>query len=532
LAVLVFVAVSFWWLTQDNRIPIWDGGFHMQIAYIDSQSLADGDLSAPFTAYFVLYPPLLHLVGAASILVVGMHPMSLVMTSNLVFVPLLAFGCYGVGKLVAGSRAGLLAGLFGLGTPMFVSMMHDFFVDTPQAAMVSVSLWALLASRRFERLGVSVLAGALCGLALLTKETSLVFLAGAGLAVVARGGWRNRVGLLGFGVALGVIAGPWYVYHWHQITQSFTQIGELYVNPVQSPPRWSLRNFGWYFWNLVNQQALLPLTMAVAVGTVIAIRRCVRDRFSSASVLPELLAGGLVSYLGMTYLTHKDPRYTLPALVYIAVLGTFWIAEVRSSRLRRALIGALVAVAFVNFVGMSTGLGGTQRIMASLPGAPSGPNMVYPWRLTVYENQGWLRGGPEHDGDARGLLKGLLRMGITRISFAPGANTGDFSPAGFVPIAIELHMNIDPAPTQAADSAYLLLHIPQPGDPAPCQRLGDEGGGNGVYAVRGLLTGFNVQLLRDPQAPGQQYEFICPGRRPIRLGKSHVTLRARRKTTR
>ncbi|MGH2883107.1 MAG: hypothetical protein ACRDPA_10500, partial [Solirubrobacteraceae bacterium] len=28
-AVVVFVAVSFWWLTQDGRIPIWDAGNHM-----------------------------------------------------------------------------------------------------------------------------------------------------------------------------------------------------------------------------------------------------------------------------------------------------------------------------------------------------------------------------------------------------------------------------------------------------------------------------------------------------------------------
>jgi hypothetical protein len=49
-------------------------------------------------------------------------------------------------------------------------------------------------------------------LALLTKETSVVFLAGAGLAVVVRGGWRNWRGMLGFALALEAIAGPWYIY--------------------------------------------------------------------------------------------------------------------------------------------------------------------------------------------------------------------------------------------------------------------------------------------------------------------------------
>ena len=57
-------------------------------------------------AWFV-YPPFLHVVGAVSILLVGMHLMSLVMTENLVFVPLLAFGCYGTGKLVERAPSGV-----------------------------------------------------------------------------------------------------------------------------------------------------------------------------------------------------------------------------------------------------------------------------------------------------------------------------------------------------------------------------------------------------------------------------------------
>ena len=141
-------------------------------------------------------------------------------------------------------------------------MFHSFMVDTPQAAMVAVSVWAILASRRFERPGVSIAAGALCGLAMLTKQTSVVFLAGILAAVLVRGGWRNWRGVLGLAIALGVVAGPWYVYHWSAMTSTFTSIGQLYVDPLQSPPRWSARSIGWYFWNLVNQQIGLPLAIA------------------------------------------------------------------------------------------------------------------------------------------------------------------------------------------------------------------------------------------------------------------------------
>jgi hypothetical protein len=506
LAVVVFVLMSFWWLTQDNRIPLWDAGNHMNIAYIDSLTLRQGHLSAPFTTYFQ-YPPLLHLVGAIAILLVGLHPMALVMTSNLVFVPLLAFGCYGVGKLAGGPRAGLLAGLFGLGTPMFVSMIHDFYVDTPQASMVAVSLWATLASDRFERRGIAVLAGAVCGLALLTKETSIVFLSGAVIAVIIRGGWRNPVGLFGFFAAFGVVAGPWYIYHEHDLIQTFTSIAQLYVSPVQSPPRWSLANFGWYFWNLVNEQALLPLTVLFVIGVVMAIRRCIKDRLGSASVLPEILAGLLVSYLGMTYLTHKDPRYTLPGLVYVAVLGTFWIAQISRPRVRVAVTTAFVAIAVINFVGMSTGLGGMRRIMVSLPNAEN--TMIYQRQFTLFENEGWLRGGPATDGNARALVEGLHRMGVTNIAIDPATNLPDFSTLGYVVLTDQLDMTTDAAPSQTSHSAYLFLKSPRPGDLPACQHLT---GGWAMYVVRGTIAGLDTDTLNNPAAPRQQYAFVCPGR--------------------
>ncbi len=67
----------------------------------------------------------MHFVGALAMFVAGLHPMAMILSSNLVFVPLLAFGCYGVGRIAYGPRAGLLAGIVAPGSPMFASMMHE-----------------------------------------------------------------------------------------------------------------------------------------------------------------------------------------------------------------------------------------------------------------------------------------------------------------------------------------------------------------------------------------------------------------------
>jgi 4-amino-4-deoxy-L-arabinose transferase-like glycosyltransferase len=504
LACAVFVLVSFWWLTQDNRVPDFDSGIHLIYGIVYQSEMASGHLTFPFTDYNS-YPPLVHLLGSLTIYLIGIHPMAMILASNVVFVPMLAFGCYGVGKFVAGPRAGLLAGLFALGTPMFVSMMHQFDLDPPEAAMVAVSVWAILESRRFERFGVSVLAGALCGLALLTKETAVVFLVGVLAVALLRGGWRHWRGLLGFVFGLENVAGPWYVYHATQLLGTFTTIGNLAPNSLQAPPRWSARNAGWYVWNLFNEQTLTIFALLFLIGVAIAVWRCVRHRITPENVYPELLGGGLVSYLGMTYLTHKDPRYTLPALVYVAVLATSWIVTIQPRRMRLILSGTVIALSAVYFAGMSFGIGGAVRI--PLAGAQN--TMIYQNQLTLYETTGWLRGGPQHDGAVLTLLRGLRPYGIHAIGIDPGSSELDFNANGINPLAASVGIGTLPTPTSRPDGALLFLHAPKPSDPRPCQRLND---GLGIYVVKGVIDGFNPQLLRNPANSSQRYLFICPGR--------------------
>lgn len=95
----------------DTRVPDFDSGIHLHTACLFQQAIAGGNIALPFTSYDSC-PPLVHLLGALTIFITDMHPMALIMSSNIGFVPLMAFGCYGVGKTFASERAGLLAGLF------------------------------------------------------------------------------------------------------------------------------------------------------------------------------------------------------------------------------------------------------------------------------------------------------------------------------------------------------------------------------------------------------------------------------------
>jgi 4-amino-4-deoxy-L-arabinose transferase-like glycosyltransferase len=504
LAGLVFIGVTIWWLTQDNRVPDFDEGMHLFDAIVVRNQLASGQLTAPFTA-FNNYPPLVHLVGGIAFLIDGIHEAAAILAQNFVFVPALVAGCYTAGSVAYGRRAGLLAALFALGTPMIVSEMREYYVDPGEAAMVAACVGAILASRRFQRVGIAALAGVLCALGSLTKETFVLFVGGLVVVVVLRGGWRHWRGLLVFVILGGGLGLPWYVQHLTQLnvlTQGATSGGVASGNATAgagiTPSRFSSSNAAWYLWDMLNHELLVPLTLFFLIGTVVALARFARHR-DPDDLTPELVIGGLVGYLGISYITLKDPRYSLPALVYVAVLGSAWIATA-SPRVRRWLTGAFGVVVVANFVAVSFGFGPTLSI--TFPGAPN-PSLAGARVITFYSPSGWLRGGPVRDGDLLGLIKGLKRLHFKHMAIDGGsANIPDFNQNGLGVLSIEAGLPEWPDALSGLEprDAFLLRHFPVAGDPPPCQRLAD---GSGVY----------VEVGNPLASPFQGYQFVCPGRK-------------------
>jgi hypothetical protein len=342
---------------------------------------------------------------------------------------------------------------------------------------------------------------------MLTKETTPIFLAGPLIVVVARGGWRNWRGLIAYAVLLGAVGAPWYVYHHSQLSQlviAHTSAANAEEpNPFGGtyPSFFSLKNLSWYFWDAANIQLLGPLLLMFLVGLVAAARRCVKRPLAPENLYPELLGGVLVAWAGMTWLTHKDPRYSLPALVYLAVLGTAWIVSA-GARLRPWLVAALLLVVASSFAGVAVGLGGSgYQLRIPLPGAEASNNQLGERYIALYSTNGWLRGKPEKDGNVPALLSGLRRDGVTAVTFCC-TNPVDFNVIGLSVMTREAGLTnpVNPAVLRPQD-VFLAANGPEPGIQRPCQTLSD---GVGVYPVLGDPFGKHFS----------QYTFICPGRKP------------------
>jgi hypothetical protein len=311
---------------------------------------------------------------------------------------------------------------------MVGSLFHVFMLDAPTAALVALTVWGLLACERFSRLGVSVLAGVAAGAGMYAKSTFPLFILGLLAVLLLRGGWRQWRGWLAFGAAWFLISAPWYLYHWTDL-RGQTQGAVVGVQPfwygnVPYPARFSFDNFTWYAWNLVNSQLYLPLTLFVVIGSVYAVWRWLARR--DPGYAPELLGGALVSYVAISFITLDDPRYTLPALVYGAVLGTGWIVQaVKPIRVLAA--GALVAVLVLNTLMLNFAFPAAGAPSIKFPGATMNP--IASGELRLASSFGYIEGQPSSGPSAvRDLLRRAHADGARQVSFqAASMNTGGYN---------------------------------------------------------------------------------------------------------
>ncbi len=505
---LLFLVGSAIWLAIDNRLPNGDAGRHLNFALIYYDRLRTGYLSSPITSSVMIdrqfYPPLVHLVGAAGFFVGGVGVAQAVLAQNLVFVPLLALGVYGTGTLAFDRRVGLLAVVFALGTPMVISLFHEFMLDTPEAALAAMSVWLLLLSDRFRRPGVAILAGIAVGLGCLTKQSFPVFVLGLLAVMLVRGGWRNWRGLLLFAVPVLILIEPWYSAHLLQLTDQTAHAAnpDLHPNPhrrlpgvVYQPQPPNTPQYTWYGWALVNHELYLPLTLLFITGLGAAIVTWVRRR-GPLRYVPELVVGVLFSYFGISYFLAHDPRYLLPAVVYMSVLGTAWLARL-PGRAWMAGTAVLAAIVLVNAVFVNTR---SPARTIDLPGAKANP--VLEGHLVVV-NKGYDTHQPNHVGQRalRDLLTAARKAGPTQVLFQPETmNGGRYNLNGLVIWARSAGLGIAGFSSQDMKPNAIFV-VRRPWNRHACIRVPQALPPEGIFLYKGALPGTGVPTWCPPGYP-------------------------------
>lgn len=390
---MVVTGLDVWWRVLEKRPPHWDMGHHLanSLAYLNGFSFSH---PLSFFDAFEYYPPLTYWITDIFYAVLGNESMWVAILSNCVWLAILVFATYGIGKRLWSSRVGWLSVVFVVTAPMMVTSLKEYMLDAPLTALSALALYLLIRSDAFSSRRYSILFGLACGSGLLVKWTIPLVVglpvihAAAGALAGARlkRDLRPLLNLAGAGVATFAVAGLWYVHNWRLVAGSFKAYnGGGAV--AGSPPVASLTSALWYFWNLFDQQLYVVPTLLLLVG----IGYCLAKRgFASRNVYPLLSLVGI--YALFTLLGHKDARYTLPLLPPGAVLATSWI-ESLPAKARNWTAGVFALYGAIAFAAISFGTSLVPKdLELSLPSTSFGPSS-----LVVFAQRGYLIGPPTHE---------------------------------------------------------------------------------------------------------------------------------------
>ncbi len=391
---------------------------------------------SPLKLRFIFHAPLyLYFLGA---LHAGFGALGAVKAAQALLGASLATALALLGRRFSGETAGLLAGAMAALYPELVWFVSHFWAETLFTVLLWWAMERLAAADAASSSRTTVLAGVLFGLAILTRETVLYFVpfAAVWLAWHRPGGLRRAV-LFGT-AALGVVA-PWtlrnhlafgglvpvstagglnlwqgnalmgrqevYDEYWavHGRIQQYEFARRKGIDAVLArQPLWifeKLRDEMPAFWAAHGQPIVhlergayddVPRSRAwLAIGVVLApylgalVLFVAGIAFLPRSRLSFLLLGFLVYYVMLHVATHGYPRYRLPALPVLFLVGAHgvaaWSTRPRPALGRRGVVAA-VLVAFVLALSVGPSLIGWARdpwpppwFASPAEGAASGP---------------------------------------------------------------------------------------------------------------------------------------------------------------
>lgn len=549
------LAANVWWLAADNHPVRTDEETHMLFArdYYEALFPPEGGqgLRGRFEAIAriepdpgnPLHPPLLHVMGAVLVRVIGYSVDRLAFT-NTIFFLLAILGCYKIARRFLPPGEAVFAAAVAAFTPIIFAASRYFMTDYPSMTLCVWALYALIRSRNFACTRWSMAFGALMGLGLLARTTTpLYLLAPAALALAARawnmlrrGAAENGAGQAAFSrVAMNLvciaalaasIAAPWYLLHGERFLNFWMHEHRAgsggpvtlvqaapppvqEVTPAEPAPdapaaeaaeaaeprlheRWTLRlqrNVPWvrYPVFVINNATFLPLFLLGLAGCGVALAH---PRFRRRPEVWMTLAGAAGSYVALTLaLSFATPRYALQAMPFFAILAALPILALPRGRPRWTAQCALLALLAFQYVNLTFAAYPAPWDSAKLPWMPD-PRM-------------------QRDYDDRGLYIYKSRLGLgysyarlgppvrenfkDRIFFAILEAERERDLPGIEAAYLRLNMRgmtLDERhfwPDDGTANPYRRRDIPE--DLEPHRRIRNYGWGADYYGIRHLLPG-------------------------------------------
>lgn len=333
------------WLHFDTRPPDWDPFKHLASSLRYFHVLQDPQSHGHrFLAILNVddyYPPMAPLAVSMFDFISPLTPDAATWILNQLYLGILLFAVYRLGKQLYSSQTALLASIAVTSFPAILMQSRIFMLDLPITAMTALGIYALLRTEDFGRTGASILFGLAAGLATMTKWTFLFFvflpMLFSLLQIYRKEDRFIRLGNFTAAMAIwGLVTLPWFLSHFSSLIYTSIKFGFHAGVHEGDPEIFSARSLTYYL-KLLPDQLLLPWFLIFLIGLLIYFRR----DFRKNPILMLWIIGG---YVILTFLRNKDDRYVLPYLPALALIATAWLA--RLERKFHKLGWLLVAISF------------------------------------------------------------------------------------------------------------------------------------------------------------------------------------------
>lgn len=355
---LLHSAGNLWWSMVDTRPPFSDMAGHavatLRIAsWPWRQALMDGSLFGWLLDVHP-YPPFFYMTALPLVWFVS-PTLDAMLAINVVYLGVLIFSTYGIGRLAVGGRCGLLAAFLVSMYPIVYGLSRLYLADVALTAVTTFAVFCIFWSDSFRHRLPSLVLGIAIAVGVLTKWTFIVFLLGPlaiAVYVALRHPTRARLtNLLVAGVLALAFGLPWYVNNLEPLRE-FLQFNRFQAAPKEGEVAvWTAASWLYYLRELLNQQVLLPLALLAGAGTLLALRRCKANAY-----LLMLLAWIVIGYVASTLYINKDTRYVIPYLPALALLTAIGLVHIRQVIVKRVGLALIVLYALLQYGGLTVGL--------------------------------------------------------------------------------------------------------------------------------------------------------------------------------
>ncbi len=193
LIILIFLAQSKLYIQQDVAPSYTDGQYTSSLEYMN---YIDNPEGSKFPQY--PYPPLVHFVAVIFYKIFGASLQTARM-SVILFSIVFILSMYGIGKEFGNELSGVAVAALAASAPQILIFSHMFFLDFPQAAMTALVFYLMLKTNNYRETGYSYLLGIILGLALLTKWSTVFFIYFPVIWFIIPAlykGWKNAISMI------------------------------------------------------------------------------------------------------------------------------------------------------------------------------------------------------------------------------------------------------------------------------------------------------------------------------------------------